>query len=78
MPSMVPLSLSFSVYIHCRLSSSDAKFDIVVVGGGIVGLATARELNLRYPQLTFAVLEKEKELGMYSSKSGPGTTQQGS
>lgn len=37
--------------------------DIAVVGGGIVGLATARELILRHPNLSFTVLEKEKELG---------------
>ena len=36
---------------------------MVVVGGGIVGLATARELIMRHPTLSFAVVEKEKELG---------------
>ena len=37
--------------------------DVAVVGGGIVGLASARELLLRHPDLTFTLLEKEKELG---------------
>lgn len=36
---------------------------MAVVGGGIVGLATARELILRHPGLSFVLLEKEKELG---------------
>lgn len=36
---------------------------MAVVGAGIVGLASARELVLRHPELAFAVLEKEKELG---------------
>ena len=36
----------------------------MVVGGGIVGLATARELIMRHPTLSFAVVEKEKELGI--------------
>lgn len=36
---------------------------MAVVGGGIVGLATARELILRHPALRFILLEKEKELG---------------
>lgn len=36
---------------------------MAVVGGGIVGLATARELILRHPSLSFILLEKEKELG---------------
>ena len=38
-------------------------YDLVVVGGGIVGLATAREIALRHPNMTIAVVEKEKELG---------------
>jgi 2-hydroxyglutarate dehydrogenase len=38
------------------------------VGGGIVGLATARELILRHPSLKFAVLEKEKALGIVTNK----------
>lgn len=40
-----------------------STFDVAVVGAGIVGLASARELVLRHPELAFAVLEKEKELG---------------
>lgn len=40
-----------------------STYDVAVVGGGIVGLATARELILRHPTLSFILLEKEKELG---------------
>jgi 2-hydroxyglutarate dehydrogenase len=36
---------------------------VVVVGGGIVGMATARELIQRHPTLNLAVLEKERALG---------------
>jgi len=36
---------------------------VVVVGGGIVGLATARELLTRRPSLKVIVLEKEPEIG---------------
>jgi L-2-hydroxyglutarate oxidase LhgO len=34
-------------------------YDIAVVGGGIVGLATSRELLLRHPRLKLANVEKE-------------------
>ena len=34
------------------------SFDVGIVGGGIVGLATARELKLRHPHLSVVVFEK--------------------
>jgi L-2-hydroxyglutarate oxidase LhgO len=37
--------------------------DVAVVGGGILGLAIARELSLRSPSLNIALIEKEKKLG---------------
>lgn len=49
----------------CDLASDlpFSTYDVAVVGGGIVGLATVRELLLRHPSLSFILLEKEKELG---------------
>ena len=44
---------------------ADNVFDVVIVGGGIVGVACARELSLRYPNKSIAVVEKEKELGRF-------------
>lgn len=37
-------------------------YDVAIVGGGIVGLATARELLGRYPALSLIVLEKDDVL----------------
>ncbi|XP_069495080.1 L-2-hydroxyglutarate dehydrogenase, mitochondrial isoform X2 [Ambystoma mexicanum] len=51
--------------------------DIVVVGGGLVGLATARELIQRHPSLSFAVLEKEKELASHQSGHNSGVIHSG-
>ena len=39
-------------------------YDVAVVGGGIVGLATAREVLIRRPSLKVILLEKEGALGV--------------
>ncbi|XP_057716044.1 L-2-hydroxyglutarate dehydrogenase, mitochondrial isoform X1 [Corythoichthys intestinalis] len=51
--------------------------DVAVVGAGIVGLATARELILRHPTLTFTLLEKEKELSAHQSGHNSGVIHSG-
>lgn len=56
---MWPLLTACNLTFDLRFST----YDVAVVGGGIVGLATARELLLRHPSLSFVLLEKEKELG---------------
>lgn len=53
------------------------KYDFAIVGGGIVGLATARELQLRYPNFKFVLLEKEKELSIHQSKNNSGVIHSG-
>ena len=34
-------------------------YDIVIIGGGIVGLSTAMKMSHKYPDLDIAVIEKE-------------------
>uniref|UniRef100_A0A3Q3FMW7 L-2-hydroxyglutarate dehydrogenase, mitochondrial n=1 Tax=Labrus bergylta TaxID=56723 RepID=A0A3Q3FMW7_9LABR len=68
------LTLLFHVYA-CRLSFSTC--DVAVVGGGIVGLATVRELILRHPTLSFVLLEKEKELAFHQSGHNSGVIHSG-
>ncbi len=46
------------------------KYDIVIIGGGVIGTAIARELS-RY-ELKIALLEKEQELAFGVSKSNSG------
>jgi len=53
------------------------RFDLVVVGGGIVGLATAYRLLRRYPELRLAVLEKEAELATHQSGHNSGVLHAG-
>jgi L-2-hydroxyglutarate oxidase LhgO len=40
-------------------------FDVAIVGGGIVGCATAREVAKRNPRLSIVILEKERHLGKF-------------
>uniref|UniRef100_A0A6I8STQ1 L-2-hydroxyglutarate dehydrogenase, mitochondrial n=1 Tax=Xenopus tropicalis TaxID=8364 RepID=A0A6I8STQ1_XENTR len=54
-----------------------STYDVVVVGGGIVGLASARQLILRHPALRFAVLEKEKEIALHQSGHNSGVIHSG-
>lgn len=48
------------------------RFDVVIVGAGIVGLSTARELRSRHPNLSIAVLEKEPRPGVHASGRNSG------
>ena len=47
------------------------NYDLVIVGGGIVGLATAREISLRHSSLRIAVVEKENKIGEYCVSALP-------
>ncbi len=51
------------------------KFDVVIIGGGVVGCAIARELS-RY-KIKVAVLEKETELGTGTTKANTGLIHSG-
>jgi 2-hydroxyglutarate dehydrogenase len=51
--------------------------DVAVVGGGIVGLATARELQRRDPDARIVVLEREATLGAHQSGSNSGVAHAG-
>ena len=53
------------------------KGDVAIVGGGIVGLATARELLKRQPGLRVAVVEKEPEIGEHQTGHNSGVIHSG-
>ncbi|HEX2911521.1 MAG TPA: L-2-hydroxyglutarate oxidase [Chloroflexia bacterium] len=56
---------------------SARRYDLVVVGGGIVGLASAREMLIRHPGLNLIVLEKESSLAGHQSGHNSGVIHTG-
>lgn len=53
------------------------NFDVIVVGGGIVGLATAYKLTLMHPNKKILVLEKEKEVAAHQTGHNSGVIHSG-
>ena len=53
------------------------RFDVVIVGGGIVGLATAYRLFEARPGLRIAILEKEPELASHQTGHNSGVLHAG-
>ena len=51
--------------------------EIIIIGGGIVGLATAYDLSLQYPDAHLTILEKEDELSFHQSGRNSGVLHSG-
>ncbi len=51
--------------------------DVIVIGGGIVGLATAYKLLEQKPELKLRILEKEKSTGLHQSGHNSGVIHSG-
>jgi L-2-hydroxyglutarate oxidase len=56
---------------------TDSRHDIVIVGGGIVGLAVALEITNRFPRLRLLLLEKEDRVGQHQSSHNSGVIHSG-
>ena len=53
------------------------NYDFIVVGAGIVGMATAYKLQLKFPQKTIAVLEKESDIAVHQTGRNSGVIHSG-
>jgi L-2-hydroxyglutarate oxidase len=53
------------------------RYDIFVIGGGIVGLSVAREATRLFPRLRLMVLEKEAHVGSHQSGHNSGVIHSG-
>ena len=53
------------------------RVDVAVIGAGVVGLATARELLCRRPEMRVTVFEKESRVAAHQSGHNSGVVHAG-
>jgi L-2-hydroxyglutarate oxidase LhgO len=56
---------------------STRRYDVVIVGGGIVGLSVALEITRRFPRLRLLLLEKEDRVARHQSGHNSGVIHSG-
>lgn len=55
----------------------DSRYDVIIIGGGVVGLAAALEITRRFPHLRLLVLEKEDRVARHQSGHNSGVIHSG-
>ena len=55
----------------------EAKYDIVIIGGGIIGLSTAMSLSTDFPKLKILVVEKESYIAQHQTGHNSGVIHAG-
>src|SRR5207253_2400596 len=63
--------------ISDRTVTMAANYDVAIIGGGILGLATAMRLNQQFPRYRIGVIEKEHEVAAHQSGHNSGVIHQG-
>ena len=53
------------------------KFDVIVIGAGIVGLATALKINEKNPHLKICIIEKESNVSQHQTGNNSGVIHSG-
>ena len=54
-----------------------SQYDLTIVGGGILGLATALKLLRAHPSLRLLILEKEAEIARHQTGNNSGVIHSG-
>lgn len=55
----------------------NVDFDVIVIGGGIVGLSTAYKIILAHPEIRIAVIEKEEQVAFHQTGHNSGVIHSG-
>lgn len=79
LPAVDPIGCTLVIpeWKRCVTVVASGQVDVAVIGGGIVGLATARELLARRPGLQVMVLEKEPEVASHQTGHNSGVLHAG-
>src|SRR6202047_2120747 len=56
---------------------NDSRYNTIVIGGGVVGLAVALEITRRFPHLRLLVLEKEDRVARHQTGHNSGVIHSG-
>ena len=56
---------------------TDQQFDLVIVGGGVVGLSTALHMLQKFPRLRLLLVEKEDRVARHQSGHNSGVIHSG-
>lgn len=63
--------------MESRHSESTSTVDVVIIGAGIVGLATGFELCTRFPGLSLSILDKEDRIAAHQTSHNSGVIHSG-
>ena len=58
-------------------TSESLNYDLIVIGGGIAGLATALKVNEKNPALKILVIEKEEKIAAHQTGNNSGVIHSG-
>jgi (S)-2-hydroxyglutarate dehydrogenase len=56
---------------------ADSRYDVIIIGAGVVGLAVALEITRRFPRLRLLILEKEARVARHQSSHNSGVIHSG-